>query len=142
MTTEAQAPKRHRITAAFVAFIMLLLALSLWTAIPLAWLWIGSQLAATQFPSMGPYAVVLAGVIVSILIVAWILGHLNDLYLRLTGVRNVAPIRLGWLKSLRDSEKTQVPPTVLETVIISSVVLASIAMLIWFFTLAGSPLAN
>ncbi len=142
MTTELHAPKQHRVAAAFVALLMLLLALSLWTAIPLAWLWIGSQLAATQFPSMGPYAVVLGGVIVSILCVAWILGHLNDLYMRLTGVRDVAPIRLGWMKSLRDSQKTQVPPTVLETVIIGSVVLASIAMLIWFFTIAGSPLAN
>jgi len=142
MTSDLQAPRQHRVAAGFVAFLMLLLALSLWTVIPLAWLWIGSQLAASQFPSLGPYIVVLAGVIVSILIMAWVLGHLNDLYMRLTGVRNVAPIRLGWLKSLRDSEKTQVPPTVLETVIIGSVLLATIAMLIWFFTLAGSPVSG
>jgi len=142
MTSEIHAPRQHRVAAGFVALVMLLLALSLWTVIPLAWLWIGSQLAATQFPSLGPYVVVLLGVIVSILIVAWILGHLNDLYMRLTGVHNVAPIRLGWLKSLRDSEKTQVPPTVLETVIIGSVLLATIALLIWFFTLAGSPLSS
>ena len=142
MTTEIHAPKQHRVAAGFVAGLMLLLALSLWTAIPLAWLWIGSQLAATQFPSLGPYVVVLFGVIVSILIVGWILGHLNDVYLRLTGVRNVAPIRLGWLKSLRDSEKTQHPPTVLETVIVGSVLIACVVLLAWFFTLAGSPISN
>ncbi len=66
MTTELHAPKQHRVAAAFVALLMLLLALSLWTAIPLAWLWIGSQLAATQFPSMGPYAVVLGGVVLAV----------------------------------------------------------------------------
>lgn len=142
MTTETQAPRQHRIVAAFVAFLMLLLALSMWTVIPLIWLWIGSQLAATQFPSLGPYAIVLFGVIVSILFVGWLLGLLNEVYLKLTGVRNVAPIRLGWLKSLRDSEKTQRPPSVLETVIVSSVLIAAIAMVAWFFTLAGSPLTN
>ena len=142
MTTETSDTKRHNVAAGFLAFIMLLSALSLWTVIPLVWLWIGSQLAASQFPSMGPYAVVLIGVIVSILIVAWLLGHMNELYLKLTGSRDVAPIRLGWMKSLRDSQKTQEPPSVLETVIVGSVVLAAVAMLIWFFTLAGSPISS
>ncbi len=119
---------------------MLLIALSLWTVIPIAWLWIGSQLAATQFPSLGPYAVVLIGVIVSILIGAWVLGLLNELYMRLTGTHDVVPIRLGWLRSLRDSSSAQHPPSVLETVIVGSVILALAAFLLWFFTLAGSPL--
>ena len=129
-----------RMTAAYlIAAVMLVAALSLWTLIPLVWLWIGSQLAATQFPSMGPYAVVLVGVIVSILIVAWLLGHLNEVYLRLTGSRTVEPIRLGWLKSLRDSRGVPRPPTVLEAVIVGSVIISFIALVTWFFTLAGSP---
>ncbi len=119
---------------------MLLFALSMWTAIPLAWLWIGSQLAATQFPSLGPYAVVLFGVVGSILVVAWILGLLNEVYLRLTGTHDVVPIRLGWLRSLRDSSSTKHPPSLLETVIVGSVLIACFALLAWFFTLAGSPL--
>lgn len=122
-----------------VAAIMLVAALSLWTLIPLVWLWIGSQLAATQFPSMGPYAVVLIGVIISILIVAWLLGHLNELYLRLTGSRTVEPIRMGWLKSLRDTGGPPRPPTLLEAVIVGSVLISFIALVTWFFTLAGSP---
>jgi len=133
-------PVHSRLAAAAVAGIMLLIALSLWTVIPIAWLWIGSQLAATQFPTLGPYAVVLFGVIGSILVGAWILGHLNEIYLRLTGTHDVVPIRLGWLKSLRDSSRTQHPPSVLETVIVGSVVLALAAFIAWFFTLAGSPL--
>ena len=124
-----------------VAVVMLLLALSLWTIIPLAWLWIGSQLAATQFPAMGPYAVVLVGVIVSILIVAWFMGLLNDLYQNLTGSQRVDAIRLGWLKSLRDSQSSK-PPTLLETAIVGSVAIACVTLLVWFFTLAGSPLAG
>lgn len=137
--TQSEGRGLMRSTAAYlVAGVMLIFALSLWTLIPLAWLWIGSQLAATQFPSMGPYAVVLVGVIVSILVVAWLLGHLNEVYLRLTGSRTVEPIRLGWLRSLRDSNVSR-PPTLLEAVIVGSVVISFIALITWFFTLAGSP---
>jgi hypothetical protein len=118
---------------------MLLCALSLWTAIPLAWLWIGSQVAATQFPSLGPYAVVFFGVVFSILLVTWLLGLMNELYLKLTGTHSVEPIRLGWLRSMRDSQIRQAP-TLLETVIVGSVIIAAIALTIWFFLYAGSPL--
>ncbi|MEX0620825.1 MAG: hypothetical protein WD181_04520 [Solirubrobacterales bacterium] len=125
--------------AAFVALAMLLSALSLWTVVPLVWLWIGSQLAGTQFPSLWPYAVVLFGVILSIIVVAWLIGLMNDLYLRLTGSHTVEPIRLGWMKSLRDSARQQ-PPTLLEVVVVGSVIISAITLVIWFFTLAGSPL--
>lgn len=140
MTTQIEPKKKHRIAAGFVAAVMLLAALSLWTIIPLIWLWIGSQLAATQFPSMGPYAVVLFGVIASILVVAWLLGLLNELYMNLTGTKSVAPIRMGWMKSLRDSNKSHLPPTVLEMTIVGSVLIAFVALFGWFVTLAGSPL--
>jgi len=139
MTTETGDPKRHNFLAGMLAFVMLLAALSLWTVIPLIWLWIGSQLAATQFPSMGPYAVVLFGVIISILIMAWLIGMMNELYLKLTGTHSVEPIRLGWLRSMRDSQLHQVP-TLLETVIVGSVIIAAIALTLWFFLYAGSPL--
>lgn len=119
---------------------MLVIALSLWTVIPVVWLWIGSQLAATQFPSLGPYAVVLLGVIASILAGAWLLGLLNEAYMRLTGTHDVVPIRLGWLRSLRDSSRSQHPPSLLETVIVGSVIIAVLTLIAWFFTLAGSPL--
>jgi hypothetical protein len=135
--------KPHRtFAAAVVAVLMLLSALSLWTVIPLAWLWIGSQLAATQFPSLGPYMVVFFGVVFSILFVGWLLGLMNELYLKLTGSHTVEPMRLGWLRSMRDSSGLQQTPTLLEVVIISSVLIAGISLVVWFFTLAGSPLGN
>lgn len=142
MTTQIEPKKQHRIAAGFVAVVMMIAAVSLWTIIPLAWLWIGSQVAATQFPSMGPYAIVLFGVIISILFVAWILGLLNEVYMNLTGTRSVAPIRMGWMKSLRDSERAHLPPTVLEMTIVGSVVIAFLSLMAWFITLAGSPLPN
>jgi len=135
---------KHRVgrtfAAGIVAGVMLLAALSLWSVIPLVWLWIGSQFADSQFPSMGPYLIVLVGAIASILLVAWILGRLNEVYIRLTGGRDVGPIRLGWMKSLRDAEGEGDPPSLIEVVIIGSVVIAFIALIAWFFLLAGSPL--
>lgn len=142
MTTRSEKSPARRLAAAGIALVMLLSALSLWTVVPLAWLWIGSQLAGTQFPSLGPYAVVFFGVVLSILVVAWLIGLMNDLYLRLTGSHTVEPIRLGWMKSLRDSSGLQQVPTLLEVVVVGSVLIAAIALVVWFFTLAGSPLSN
>ena len=62
--------------------------------------------------------------------------------MHLTGDNTVAPIRPAWLKSLRDSEAPRAYPTVLETVIVASVVLAIISATAWFFILAGSPLPS
>jgi len=140
MRSQGRNSHARSIGAFLIAAAMLLAALSLWTAIPLAWLWIGSQIAETQFPSVGPYAIVFFGVVVSILLVAWLLGKLNQAYLRLTGSSSVEPIRLGWMRGLTESSIAR-PPSILEAVIVGSVIIAIVALAIWFFTLAGSPVA-
>lgn len=140
MIPEGKHKVSRTVAAGVVAGLMLIAALSLWSVIPLVWLWIGSQLTDSQFPSMGPYLVVLFGAIASILVVAWVLGRLNEIYIRLTGAHDLGPIRMGWMKSLSDGLGSGRPPTLIEVVIISSVVIALIAFLAWFFLLAGSPL--
>ena len=82
---------------------MLLAAFSLWTAIPLSWVYIASKVSHTQFPSGGPYVVVVVGILASVLIVAWLIGRLNDLYVRITGTNRLAPMRPTWLRSMRDA---------------------------------------
>lgn len=140
MNPDGKSRVGRTVAAGLIACLMLLASLSLWSVIPLVWLWIGSQFASSQFPSLGPYLIVLFGAIVSILLVAWVLGQLNEAYIRLTGARDVGPIRMGWMKSLRDSEKTGDPPSLIEVVIIGSVLIAFLSFLAWFFVLAGSPL--
>jgi len=130
------------LAAGLVFFAMLLAALSLWTAIPLSWIYIGSKVSHTQFPSGGPYLVVAVGIIVSVLIVAWMIGRLNNLYVRITGSNRLTSMRPTWLKSIRDSSSTTETTTVVEAVLMSSVVLAAVALTVWFFLLAGSPLPN
>ena len=121
---------------------MLLAALALWTAIPLGWVFVGSKVSDTQFPSQGPYAIVAIGILVSIVLDAWLIGRLNDLYIRLTGTNRLSPMRPAWLKSMRDSSTPVGTTTVVEAVLMGSVLLAGAVFVAWFFLLAGSPLPN
>lgn len=142
-TSEVHTHSTGRALAASAVFVaMLLAAFSLWTAIPLTWIFIASKLSETQFPSGGPYAIVAVGIIVSILIVAWLIGRLNDLYIRITGTNRLNPMRPTWLRSMRDTTPVPSSVTVVEAVLMGSVTLAAIALALWFFLLAGSPLPN
>jgi hypothetical protein len=132
----------RNLAATVVFFAMLLAAFSLWTLIPLGWVYIGSKVSHSQFPSMGPYLVVVIGIIVTVLVDAWLIGHLNDLYIRVTGSNRLVQTRPNWLKSLRDAAPAQNAVTVVEAVMMCSVLLAGIALITWFFLLAGSPLPN
>ena len=143
MTANTHTHNPARAFAAGLVFVaMLLAAFSLWTAIPLTWVYIGSKLSDTQFPSGGPYAIVAVGIVTSILFVAWLIGRLNDLYIRITGTNRLAPMRPAWLKSMRDTGPTQGSVTVVEAVLMGSVMLAALALTVWFFLLAGSPIPN
>ena len=143
MTEETTHIKRpHPLLAVAVAAVMLIFALSIWTVIPLGWIWIGSQLAATQFPSIGPYMLVLVGIVVTILGIAWVIGRLNQLYVGLTGTATVAPLRTSWLKSARDSGGTYGQPSLVEVILILSAILAGAAFIFWFLLYAGSPIGN
>jgi hypothetical protein len=132
------------LAASFVFVVMLLTALALWTAIPVGWLWIGSKVATTQFPAVGPYAVVGIGIILTIVLDAWLIGRLNALYIRITGTNRLAPMRPSWLKSMSESESDVGPrgTTVVEAVMMGSVLLAGFVFVGWFFLLAGSPIPN
>jgi hypothetical protein len=128
--------------ATAVFFAMLFAAFSLWTLIPLGWVFIASKLAKSQFPSIGPYMIVIVGIIATVLIDAWIIGRLNDLYIRVTGSNRLVQSRPNWLKSMRDAAPVQNAVTVVEAVMMSSVMLAALALVTWFFLLAGSPIPN
>jgi hypothetical protein len=143
MGTQENTHRAGRAFAAALVFLaMLLAAFSLWTAIPLSWVYIGSKVSETQFPSGGPYAVVAVGIVISILFVAWLIGRLNNLYIRITGTNRLAPMRPTWLKSMRDTSPVTNSVTVVEAVLMASVMLAALALTLWFFLLAGSPLPD
>ncbi len=143
MATGTHTHSAARGLAAGLVFVaMLLAALSLWTAIPLSWVYIASKLSDTQFPSGGPYMVVAVGIITSIVLVAWLLSRLNRLYVDVTGTNRLAPMRPAWMRSMRDTSAPVGTTTVVEAVLMGSVMLATLSLALWFFVLAGSPLPN
>jgi hypothetical protein len=143
MASKAQTHNPARALAASLVFLaMLLAAFSLWTAIPLSWIYIGSKVSHTQFPSSMPYAVVAVGIIATVLFDAWLIGRLNGLYVRITGTNRLEPMRPTWLRSMRDTAPMQSSTTVVEAVLMGSVMLAGLALTLWFFLLAGSPIPN
>jgi hypothetical protein len=133
---------RNGAAAAGIFAAMLLAALSLWTAIPLSWVYIASKVARSQFPSAGPYMVVIAGIVASVAAVGFLIARLNRLYVRITGTNRVQPMRPSWLRSMRDAEPVASGMTVVEAVMMGSVALAALIFAAWFFLLAGSPLPN
>ena len=76
------------------------------------------------------------------MIVAWLIGRLNRLYMRITGTNRLAPMRPSWLKSMRDVSDPAGTTTVVEAVLMGSVLLAALVLTVWFFLLAGSPIPN
>jgi hypothetical protein len=129
-------------TASAIFVLMLLAALALWTAIPVGWIWIGSKVASTQFPAEGPYAIVAVGIVLTIVLDAWLIGRLNALYVNVTGTNRLAPMRPSWLKSVRDTGGAPGSTTVVEAVMMGSVLLACLVFVAWFFLLAGSPIGH
>ena len=143
MAAEAHSHTAAKGVAASAIFVaMLIAALSLWTLIPLAWIYIGSKVSTTQFPSSGPYAVVAVGIVISIVVTGWLIARLNRLYMNVTGTNRLSPMRPTWLKSMRDTSPDAGNTTVVEAVLMGSVLLAALALTIWFFLLAGSPLPS
>lgn len=142
MMTEGTHIRFRRAAAALVFAAMLVAALSLWSLIPLGWIYVGARLSSTQFPAMGPYLIVAAGIIVSVVAVALALARLSRLYEGITGSNRIEPGRASWLRSMRDTGATHTSVSVVEVALISSAALAGIAFVVWFFVAAGSPLPN
>jgi hypothetical protein len=100
---------------------MLVGTLALWVGIPLGWLWIGSQLQAGTGSLSVSLGAMMAGVVVSGSVLAWVLGWLG---------RKHAEI-----KELRGQTDG---PTALEQILVLSTAVAVIAFAVWFFGFSGS----
>jgi hypothetical protein len=130
------------VVAGVLVAVMVVAAFSLWTVIPFGWIWVGSMISSSQAPSMGPYAVVFFGIVISIIAVVLLLAWLNRIYADLVGTTELDPQRIRLVRSLSDERRPMRNWSVMEAVILASVLAAGFAMLVWFFVSAGSPLPN
>ncbi len=103
--------------------LMLIGCLLLWVGVPLAWLWIGSQVQSSS--SLGTALMVtMFGILVSIMLLVTVLGRLNR-----------------WHANLHERRGEPLNSSALEVILVSSAGIAVVGFGIWFFGFAGaSPL--
>jgi hypothetical protein len=104
-------------------------SLVLWLGIPLAWIWIVSQLSA-KYPTI--YFGAMIGCPVTMVSWGLLLARLNGAYLRETDTHPERQ-RTAWLKSLSGERGQRRPRSLLDWSMTISVLLAILAMAIWFF---------
>jgi hypothetical protein len=110
--------------------------------VPLLWIWIGSLIQSSrgaQHVEGTTAAIIFVGILASYVIVLMIASAIQA---RGQAEEEQAPVRYPWNRSMRDepyrpgSQKL----TPVEAVFVGTAVVASVAMIIWFFAFAGSPL--
>lgn len=126
--------------AGLVVGLMVLGSAVMWIVLPFAWLWLGSQMQSGVNPSIGPYLLIALGLPVSMILVARLLRRLDRAFARLSqSDPEDRHIPLPWVRSLRDGRGHGREVTVLEVVMIGSVLLCGAALCIWFLVFAGAP---
>jgi hypothetical protein len=113
--------------------------LAIWTISPLGWLWVASQVDAGGPPSMQAIVVVVVGVLLTSVALGKGLTMLHARYRDLRGQGTIT-LRLPWGRT-QGSQRTgkQLELTVLDVILVSSVLIALALYNYWFLFEAGSP---
>jgi hypothetical protein len=143
----ARRSRRHRLLWSPVALALVLLmaagSVVMWIGLPLGLVWLASAITDSSQPSMGPYLLILLGLPAGMFAIGKALGALDRLHGRITGRLDDGPRRAAWLQSMRDERgPRRRRRSVLDTVMIVSVLAAVVAGAIWFAVFAGSPLPS
>jgi hypothetical protein len=147
-TTDAPARSRGQklLWSPVAIFLVLLMAVGsvvMWIGVPLGLIWLASSLTDSSQPSLGPYLLILVGLPIGMFAVGKVLGTLDRMHGRITGRSDEGPQRAAWMQSMRDERGAQRRQrSVLDTVMIVSVLLAIVVGGIWFIAFAGSPLPS
>jgi hypothetical protein len=127
-----------RVAAVAIVVGMVVGSLALWFGNPYFWLWLTSRLQTTQ-PSMGPYLLMLLGILATAIACAKVLAMLNRRYAAVMG-DNTVNVHLPWARGLGgEHEKKLTQVTVLDVVMVISVIVAAVALLAWFIIVKPTP---
>jgi hypothetical protein len=132
-----------RLKATLIALTMLAACLALWTASPVLWLWVGSQIDRGGPPSMTAIVTVVIGILSTSAGLAWLLAALHRAYRTTRGGPGSVKLRMPWLGSGGQGTKgrpRELELTVLDIILIGSVFLAVGLYEYWFLFEAGSPI--
>lgn len=112
--------------------------------IPLAWIWIASQIAGTKRDLTPSLAILItAGILVSYWLALLVASRLRTHWVG-EAEEQTRRRRMSWNRSfrdepLRDADRNSDP---IERIFVIVAVLGVIAFEVWFFFFAGSPLPN
>ena len=134
---------RARLGAVALVLAMIAGCLSLWTLNPIFWLWIGSKIDEGGPPSMTAVVVVVLGLVGTGVAIGMLLAKLHASYRDIRGVRMTMKLRAPWSSSAAAAHgkhrPREVELTVLDVILISSVLIAAGLYEYWFLFEAGSP---
>lgn len=116
--------------------LMALGSVAMWLVNPVAWIWGVSQLADSAQARMSHVLVILGGIASTMAVFGRGLVALDRAYGRMCGTPPPPPTVAAWRRSLRAERDSSRPPTVLERVMVWSVVLAVLTMGVWFLFFA------
>jgi hypothetical protein len=141
---EASAQPRTRSTwspiSLFLIALMAIGSVVMWIGVPVGLIYLASRLADSSKPSMGPYVLILVGLVVGMMAVGKLLGALDRYHGRITGLDDGKPEQAAWMKSMRGDRERKRRRSVLDSVMMISVAVALLLFGIWFFAFAGSSL--
>lgn len=123
-----------------------LAAINIWTGAPLLALWMGSQTVQEGTLSMSAVFVVVLVLVVLCFALATLLSWLGDRYDDLSGRPAAARRTSPWLRSMRGEReefaRARQGISAVERTLVVAVVLAVLALEVWFFFFSGSPLPS
>jgi hypothetical protein len=141
---EASAQRRTHSTwspvSLFLIAVMAVGSVLMWVGLPIALIYLASQLADSPKPSMGPYLLILIGLPVGMVAIGKVLGAIDRYHGRITGLDDGKPVQAAWMRSMRGERERKRRRSVLDVVMIVSVAVALVLGAIWFFAFAGSSL--
>lgn len=138
----ALAAIRNGLSATAVRIAIVMLGLLIGIGVPLAWIWVGSQLQAGTAPSWTALAVVHVGIIATLMGIA----GLFSFFVSQSHERRRQRARADWMRGMTEERKretiTDIHP--LELAIFLAVMIDIVVLVVWFFLFAdpGTPVGQ
>lgn len=129
--TRGELSAADRTVAAFLWVLMAIGSVAMWVGVPAGWLWVAGQITSDQAQHI---VLSLIGVPLAIIIWARGLFWLNRLHMRVTLPR--------LMREIEEADEDEEPRTIrgpLEPLLVGSLVVAILAMAVWFFFFAERP---
>jgi len=113
--------------------------------VPLAWVWIGSQLQGDSGATTTNFSVAMAilfGIIFTYVLLLYLAGIVMSLFDSAARSGSPAP-RAPWMRGMTDTRQvTQSSTSNIERIFVVTTVIVTVAFWAWFAFKAGSPLPN